>query len=205
MPLGDPYATRNEIKSYVGIPLADTQDDTLIDDALASVTTEIEDICERQFNNTTTATARVFVPVSELLAIVDDFYTTVDLAVAIDSSGDGVYETAWTVGTDLDLFPLNGIVSGQTGWPFWMLKPKRSSTRRFPCGYPSLQLTAKWGWAAVPRPVHESCKIATAETFALKDARFGVAGFGAMGELRVRDNPMVMKKLRRYMPGPAVA
>lgn len=202
MALGDPYATRDEIKSYLKISLSDTQDDSLIDDALASVTTEIEDVCERQFNSTNTASARVYVPVTECMAIVDDFYTTTGFVLATDSTGDGVFETSWTV-ADLDLYPLNGVVNGQTGWPYWVLKPKRSSALRFPCGgFPSLQLTVKWGWTAVPRPVHEACKIATAETFALKDARFGVAGFGAMGDLRVRDNPMVMKKLSRYILNP---
>lgn len=206
MPLGDPYATRDEMKAYLKIPLADTQDDALIDDALASVATEIENVCERQFNKQTGATARVFVPVNECMAIVDDFWTTASLTVATDATGDGVYETTWTVGTDLDLYPLNGVVYGQSGWPYRILKVRRGSARRFPCGdFPSLQASAQWGWATVPRPVHESQKIATAETFALKDARFGVAGWGAMGDIRVRDNPMIMKKLRPYMPGPVVA
>ncbi|HZM83774.1 MAG TPA: hypothetical protein VFC19_49275 [Candidatus Limnocylindrales bacterium] len=199
MALGDPYATRDEIKTYVKIPLADTQDDTLIDDALASVSTEIEDVCERQFNKQTSATARRFIPSSSRLAWVDDFLTTSGLAVAVDFDGDGVYETTLS-GSDYELYPVDGIMYGQPGWPFYQIRLRPRFGRCFPCGYYSLQTTAQWGWNAIPKPVKESCKIATAETLALKDVRFGVAGYSAVGEaLRVRDNPMVMKKLKRYI------
>lgn len=201
MALGDPYATRDEIKTYLGIPLTDTQDDTLIDDALASVTAEIEDICERQFNKQTTATARIFTPIGPNLCYVDDFHTTTDLVIKTDASGDGTFETTWTT-ANYELHPVNGVVNGQPGWPYRKIKTRRSAGLTFPSGLSSVQVTAQWGWAAVPKPVKEACKIATAETFALKDARFGVAGFGAMGDLRVRDNPMVMKKLKRYMRNP---
>jgi hypothetical protein len=40
------------------------------------------------------------------------------------------------------------------------------------------------------------------ETFKMKDAPFGVAGFSDFGAVRVRDNPKVMSLLNRYIRTP---
>lgn len=190
MAIGDPYATVDELKAYMGI--TDDADDDLIASALASVSQEIEDMCGRQFN-TDTGSTRVFTPVGRGLVLVDDFYTATDLVVVVDG-------TTWT-DTDYVLYPLNGLRNGRP-WPYGYLIPTR---RALPCGWPSVSITpAGWGWSEVPAPVHESSKIATSETFALKDARFGVAGYGADGVLRVRDNPMVASKLAPYMLNPVL-
>jgi hypothetical protein len=192
--MGDPYATLTQLKSYLKI--TDADDDAELNDALESASREIEDYCHRQFNDAGAASARVYHPDSDCLVVVDDFHTTTGLIVKTDEGDDGTYETTWT-STDYQAQPLNGVVNGVPGWPYWEIGSV--TTQVFPVWRrPSVQVTARWGWTAVPNPVHQACLIIAAETFKLKDAPFGVAGFGEFGAVRVRDNPMAERKLKRY-------
>ena len=202
MALGDPYATPDDLKARFDIATSDTVDDTRLGEALASVSREIEAYCERQFNTDASATARVFRPRSSGVVVVDDFHTTTGLVVATDEDGDGVYETTWDA-ADYQLEPLNGIVSGQSGWPFRRIVAVGS--RPFRCDRrPSVQVTAEWGWAAVPAPVKEACLISAAEMFKLGDAPFGVAGFGEFGPVRVRMNSRAQSLLAPYRLHPVL-
>lgn len=198
MALGDPYATLAKLKSYLSI--TDTVDDAEATDALDSVSREIEQFTKRQFNKQVTATARLFGREAILrgVAWVDDFHTITDLVIATDDGDDGAYSEVWT-SSEFELEPLNGIVNGETGWPFYRIRPLNG--QRFPTWVDRapLRVTAQWGWNAVPAPVRQACLILASETLKLKDAPFGVAGFGDMGVVRVRDNPMAAKKLMSYV------
>lgn len=194
MALGDPYVTATELKTYLGI--SDSVDDTAIANACSAASRAIEKYCERQFNKTTTAAARVFAPVTCHLAHVDDFHTIIDLVIKTDAADDGTFETTWAT-TDYLLEPLNGVVDGESGWPFYTARTRRSGAQYFPLGA-SLQVTAQWGWTAVPAAVKQAAYVMASETFKLASAPFGVAGFGEFGPIRVRQNPMVAEMLDPY-------
>lgn len=201
MALGDSYATAAELKSRLTVTV-DTYD-TQAAAVLSSASREVDQWCRRQFNKTTTASARVFYPESCRLAVVDDFHTTTDLAVATDTGDDGTYETTWA-STDYQLEPLNQMLDGESGWPYWRIRAVESrlfptSGRRAP-----LQVTAQWGWNAVPAGVKEATLILAAEMLKLKDAPFGVAGFGEFGAVRVRNNPKAMGLLQPYRRTPVL-
>lgn len=196
MALGDAYATLAELKVFMG-GVSDTTDDTALTDALNAASRAIEKHTGRQFNKQADATARVFWPRDTFAALVDDFHTTTDLAIATDSAGDGTYATVWS-SSDYQLLPLNGISDGESGWPYNQIEAVytqlfRSVGRRAP-----LQVTAQWGWTAVPAAVRQACFLAAAEFTKLKDAPFGVAGFGEYGAVRVRENPKVAALLAPY-------
>lgn len=198
MAIGDPYATLAELKLYADVTKA-TFDD-LLTDALDAATEGIELVCDRQFNKETAATARPFKALTPTLVMVDDFHTTTGLVVATDEDGDGVYETTLEA-SSYQLEPVGGVVNGRPGWPFTRIRFLDGVT--VPTGErASVQVTAQWGWAAVPKPVKQSCLILAEELYKLKDAPFGVAGNGTYGEIRVRENPMVMKKLGRFVRFP---
>jgi hypothetical protein len=200
MSLGDPYCSLLELKDYLKIPANKTGDDTLLEDALASATQEINETCNRQFNkidDDEDATERSYGRVNSRLAYVDDFYTTEDLVVT-------VADTVLTHLVDFDLKPLNGVVNGEPGWPFW--KIKFYDTVVVPAGgfvgEAPVKVTAKWGWAAVPAPVKQACLIMASENFQMKDTPFGVAGMDMFGTpLRVRDNRIASGKILRYARG----
>lgn len=201
MTLGDPYATLAQLKPYARI--TGTANDNELTDALTAASRAIEQVCNRQFNDTVTASARVYYPDHSCLVRPDDFHTTTGLVVKTDSGGDGTFETTWGVG-DYEPRPLNGIVSGQTGWPYNQIWS--DGTRLFPTGArrAPVEVTARWGWAAVPALVKQACLIMAQELYKLADAPFGVQGMGEWGVVRVRENPMAMKKLAPYVVNPVM-
>jgi hypothetical protein len=201
MALGDPYVSLPDYKEYlVGQANASLtgQDDNL-EDALASASREIESYCARQFNKVTTATAREYTPDGRCWSYVDDFHTTDDLVVKLDTGGDGTFATTLS-SSDYELSPANGIVDGMVGWPYY--KIRLLNGHEFPCNYGGrsrvLQVTAQWGWNEVPQPVRAACRIMAAETWKLKDAPFGVLGLDEFGVVRVRQNKMAVSKLAPY-------
>lgn len=206
MALGDSYATLAELRSRVGITDASfTTEDTKLTAALAAASRGIERMCNRQFNLAGSATARVFYPDTEWKTHVDDISTTTGLVIATDDGNDGTYETTWTT-SDYQLEPLNNVVDGETGWPFYRIRAV--SGRRFPCvsgvSRAPLQVTANWGWAAVPTPVKEGCLILAEEIYRLKELPFGVGGYGQFGIIRARENPMVYTRIAPYVDSPVL-
>jgi hypothetical protein len=203
--LGATYVTSDELKGYLGQSTSDATDNTQITDALNSISREVEKYCHRQFNDAGSTSARVYYPDDYYCTEVDDFSTTTGLVVKVDTAGDGTFATTWAA-TDVQAEPLNGIVDGESGWPFWKLRAVGSNT--FPCYWVNsrapLQVTARWGWTAVPAPVKQACLILAAETFRLKGAPFGVAAMDQFGPIRVRDNPMAAKKLTPYVLNPVL-
>lgn len=189
------YAELDALKNRIDI--ADTIDDIRLQDALDTATVDIDRWCRRTFQRQDEAAARRFRPTSRSLVLVDDFWTTDGLAIAVDDGGDGTYGQAWAL-ADVDLEPLDGIVDGEPGWPFSRLVGVGDYW--FPTTFrrPAVRVTAKWGWEQVPDPVRESCLILAAESFKLGDAPFGVAGYGEFGPMRVQMNSIVQGKLRPY-------
>lgn len=195
MALNDNYLTLPQVKAYLGI--TDTDDDTPITTAIDSITEEIDEYCDRQFNLASSATARVYEPNGTNVLEVDDIATTVGLLVKIDTAGDGTYSQSLTINTQFDLRPLNGVVGGRTGFPYNRI---RAINYLWPCTWnvAPVQVTATWGWAAIPKAVIQAAYILASESFGLRTARFGVAGYDQWGPIRVRDNPMARRKLDPY-------
>jgi Phage gp6-like head-tail connector protein len=199
----DSYATVSELKARLGV--TDSNDDVAITSALAAASRDIEGACGRQFNDAGVATARVYYPDSLTTVVVDDFSTTAGLIVALDYSNAGTYSTTIT-STNYQLEPLNGVVDGTPGWPYYKI---RAIQTWYPLWYTSIgdprtsiQITAQWGWAAVPDPVMQACLVLAEEIFKLKDAPYGIAGFSNYGAVRVRANPKVYELLQRFIRNP---
>lgn len=205
MALGDSYATLPELKAYMKASLDDvTTYDTILTDALNSVSREIESYCHRQFNKDTAVTTRTYGAadifriregsvVTEWLAV-DDFYDPASLVV---TSG-GV---TWSA-SDYVLMPRNGIVNGQPGWPYCEIYVADGSALSFDPA--TTAVATKWGWASVFTPVKQASLILASETFQIKDAPFGVAGLDTFGTIRVRDNRMAQSKLAPYVRDPVM-
>lgn len=198
MALGDTYATLDELKEYLQLT-DETEFDERLDDALVTSSKAIERYSGRVFNDALTVSARVFNPTRSGLAFVDDFSTITGLIIKTDDDEDGVFEETWTT-ADYQLEPLNGMRNGMTGWPYWQIRAVGPSLSfpKLSNGRATLQVTARWGWSAVPAPVKQACLIMAAETFKLATAPLGVAGMGEFGFIRVRDNRMATAKLEPY-------
>ena len=193
------YASVPELKGYIGV--TDTNDDGRILDSLETASRWIDRYCSRQFGLSSTATARVFSDWS-CSVDVDDFWTTTGLVVKTDTAGDGTYSTTLSA-SNYRVEPSNGIVDGEIGWPYYRLI--LVNTYPVTSQFPWLQVTAKWGWSAVPGPVKTACLLVASENLKLaREAPFGVAGYGAFGAVRIRDNPRAESMLQPYRRDPVL-
>lgn len=183
-----------------------TADASQIAWAVAAANDEVRSHCHREFVPkvaTGSVAARVFRPESTVRVDVDDFWSVTNLVVKSDDDDDGTYETTWTIDTDFVLEPFNGVVEGLAGWPWTTVRAV--GTRTFTTGYrPTVQVTAAWGWAAVPAPVTQATLLLAYKNLERRNAALGVAGFDSFGPIRVYEDRDVERLLRRYVIRPAV-
>lgn len=191
--------TTANLKAHLGI--SDSTDDGTLGWAVDATNSAIVEYCGRTFDKTATgsASARVFDRLDACTVEVDDFWETSVLVVETDDDDDGTFETTWTINTDFVLEPLNGRRYGQT-WPYETLRAVGS--RRFPLlARPAIQVTAAWGWTAMPAPVFEAALIKAARVWKRRKSPEGVlSGFAEFGPVRVSrsEDPDVVDLLDRY-------
>ena len=195
MALGDNYCTSAELKTRLGI--TDALEDAAIAAAVSTSSRNIEKYCRRQFNDSGAATARRYHALSYNVVLVDDFWNTTGLEVATDEDDDGDYETIWDADDDFLPYPLDRLRDGVDDWVYWNIKAvgvrQFANSRR-----PGVQVTARWGWEAVPASVKEATLALAEEVFKMKDSPYGIAGFGEFGFVRVRENPKIVSMLKDY-------
>jgi hypothetical protein len=87
-------------------------------------------------------------------------------------------------------------------WPYTEIRAIGDQT--FPYllanGPAPVQVSATWGWPAVPDEVVQAAYILSLDLFKMKDNPFGVAGVAEFGVMRIRQNPqleMLLAEFRR--------
>lgn len=176
--LGKLYATVEALKSRFGDTV--TTDDFEYHQACYAASRAVEQICQRVFYRTTSE-ARTFVADNLYCLKLPDFNDLVSVsAITTDDGGDGTFETTWS-STDYQLLPHNPSAAPERR-PYTEIKAVGSQTFPKPSGSLTrddrVKVTGVWGWPAVPFAVKEAALILAADFFKLKDAPFGVAGFG---------------------------
>lgn len=190
--------TDANLKTHLSI--AGTQHDAVVSAAVNAANQAVVQWCGRDFDKVADGaeTARVFRPNTGCYAAVDDFWSTTNLVVKTDDGDDGTYETTWA-STDYQLEPLNQRENGITV-PYDTIVAVAG--RSFPtCNRrPSLQVTAAWGWTAVPGAVFEAALIKAARLFHRKDSPQGVAGMDQFGAVRISksEDPDVVSLLAPF-------
>lgn len=155
MAITDGYTTLAALKPYLKIGASDTSRDDELERAIETASRAIDDYCGRTFTDVGSATAKTFVPDDPYRLWVPDFSTTTGLVVAQDTTGDGTFDTTWTLATDIQAEPLDR----PNGYPYTSLVAV--GTRQFPTGSRRalIEVTAQWGWASVPKPIEQACII----------------------------------------------
>ena len=148
MALYPDYADVQAYKDWVYI--GDTDDDTQIGVALTSASRAIDHHCNRQFGLASSAAARYETAETTLFVKIFDVQTTTNMVVKVDSDKDGVYETTLTLGTHFRLTPRN---APGDGVPWTGLEILPGSSYFLPCHAGGVEITAVWGWTAVPDAV----------------------------------------------------
>ncbi len=194
MAITNGYATLNELKRFVSVDVNSTAHDDDLERSVESASRAIDRYTGRFFYDTGAATARVFRPEYSRWLFVGDFHTTTGLVVKTDTDYDGTYETTWAA-TDYQTEPL----VPKEGFPWDQLVALDSVVFPRHLRRATVEVTASWGWSAVPTDVAQTCLILAAEYWKRKDAPFGVAGFGGDGlAVRVGSDEAVLSRLRRF-------
>ena len=186
MPITNGYSTRNQVKAALRIGTADTLDDDLIDNCVGAASRLIDGYCNRRFWQSGTAEARVFQAEDSFYCSIDDIAGTA-ITLKTSSFADGNFDVTWTA-SDYQLEPLNGNLDGLT-WSYD--KIRAVGDYLFPTvnanyGEQALvQVTAIFGWPAIPEPVTQATIIQASRIFKRYDSPLGVAGFGDLGAIRV--------------------
>jgi hypothetical protein len=185
MTITNGYATRNQVKAALRIGTADTIDDDLIDNCVGAASRLIDGYCNRRFWSNGTAT-RVYQAEDSFYCSIDDIAGTA-ITLKTSSFADGNFDVTWSA-SDYQLEPLNGNLDGLT-WSYD--KIRAVGDYLFPTvnanyGEQALvQVTAVFGWPAVPEPVTQATIIQASRIFKRYDSPLGVAGFGDLGAIRV--------------------
>lgn len=200
MAITNGYATLNDVKAALRIPVSDTVDDSLLELSIEAASREIDGYCERVFYNVGTAT-RVYMPEDGFITQVDDVRTITTLKTS--SAGDGVYDVTWSQ-TDYQLEPLNGIAGG-VATPFTRIRAVGDyifpvyEPRNINSGEAAVQVVGVFGYATVPTAIKQATILYAMRQFKRYDSPLGVAGFGDLGLIRVgRFDPDIEALLMPY-------
>lgn len=193
------YCTLAQLQDETGTN--DSSEVTKMEIAIAAASRQCDGFADRRFWQDGSAVARQYWPDDPRTLYVDDISTTTGLIVACDTNDDGTFATTLTIGTDFILLEPNA-PDRVPVWPYTQIRCVNSSAYfpSFSSGRPGVQVTAKFGWPAIPDDVTKACIIQAHQLWKAKDAVFGGLSFGDSGFMRVRENmnPMAAALLAPY-------
>lgn len=151
MAIGDAYASVEEYRRVV--KHSDDEDDAAIQSHLLAVSRYFERELGQFFTRDATVVSRTYVGDGSRCLRVDNISTTTGLVIAIDEDDDGSFadETA-LVSTDYELRPLNADQGPEVKPWTEVYLPSWSNYGAWPRGH-RVQVTARFGWPAVPRAI----------------------------------------------------
>lgn len=196
------YTDLDTLKDAIGKQSGSALKDLQLEAAISAASRQIDGFCGRFFYQDTALTDRTYHADDSETVMVDDISTTTGLVVKTDDNDDGTFETTLTLTTNYILLPTNAAVSYPVQ-PYTALRLVDSGITAFPMSYsgrPGVQVTAKFGWPAVPDDVEKACVIQAVQLYKAADAPFGALNFDA-GVLRIQSNlhPQAAALLERYV------
>jgi hypothetical protein len=195
MAITNGYATLAEVKA--ALRLTDSVDDTLLERAVESASRRIDGYCGRWFYKTSATAVNIY-PINEYLVAFPDDVSNTSITIKIDTNADGTYATTLTQGVDYILEPTDAALRG---YPYTHARMVGGQT--FPLevtpSFPTVQVTAQWGWNAVPSDVNQACVLLAMRQFARLNAALGVVGFADMAITVRAVDPDVRDLLNQYV------
>ncbi len=189
------YVALSELKSALGITVS--TDDAFLNLAIDSAEQSIDDLCGRKFSADGSASARTY-RAQPYLVVTDDVSTLTGLTVKTDTSGDGTFDTTWA-STDYQVEPLNNLLKTT---PRSVNNLRAVGSYTFPVygdGLAAVEVTAKWGWPAVPDSIKQATLMLSSRLYGRKASPMGVIGVGDFGPVRIsRSDPDIAHLLMDY-------
>lgn len=190
------YVTAAEVQA--ALPISSTDDVSLLNIAITGASRGIDSYCGQRFWVDSAVTVRQYHASESRHLVVDPISTTTGLIVETDTAGDGTFATTLTITTDFLLQPVNAAAETPPE-PYTLIWLPSASFPLSTNGRPTVQVTAKFGWPAIPDDVRAAALLLARDLFKeMKDAPFGVAGTAEFGVLRIRQNSTARTLLSRY-------
>lgn len=197
------YCTTAELRSYI-TRSAVTVDDTELALAVTAASRVIDEFCGRQFGSTAAVEARIYSAEWDRvrrrwIVDTDDIATATGLLVAVDDDDTQTFDGSIT---DYRLWPFNN--DENSGRPWTRIIVNSDSAISPSCAEGAVQVTATWGWAAVPTPVKNATLIEANRIFQRRVSPYGIAGSPETGsELRLLrsvdvDAQKILQPYRRH-------
>lgn len=182
MTITNGYCTDVELRNWfrdAGTSLNATD----VDRAINATSRAIDLFCGQRFWQDATVQTRIYRPDLADIAWTAPISTRTGLIIKTDSGNDGTYATTWAT-TDYELQPLNADADGQA-YAWWRIH----ATDRY--AFPTtgkaapLQVTARFGWSAIPDNVNQACILRAASIYKRNESISGVEGFDGFGAVRI--------------------
>jgi hypothetical protein len=196
--MANEYATRDELKGQLSIPLDDATKDDRLDKALKSASRSIDRTTGRRFWLDATAQTRTYRLADRIVCepdgdvlLVDDIGATVGMVVETGSGSSFTAVTGYETTPDnalADGYAVTGLLRVNGTWG--------TATTR-------VRVTAKFGWPTVPDDIVQACLIQASRLFKRADSPEGVMGSSEWGVVRLsRRDPDVWALIEPYtLPG----
>jgi len=187
------YCTVAEVKAALRV--TDAVDDDLIDRSIDAASRRVDGYCGRWFYKTAQTAIKIY-PFDYYNVPVRDIANT-SVTVQTSTQCDGTFDVTWTQGTDYQLEPLDASLNGKPYRRIVAIGAKTFPVQILP-ETPCIQVTAQWGWNAVPEDVREATVLLAMRGFARYNAALGIVGFNDMAiQVRAVD-PDVRDLLNQY-------
>lgn len=188
------YCTEEELRDHFRDGSAQLPE-ALLHKAINATSRAIDRFTGRRFWQDETVQTRTYRPEDPDLAWVHDISSGTGLIIKTDTTGDGTFATTWAT-TDYELEPEDATVDGA---PWWRIRAVDRYTFPTVARRRPLQVTAKFGWAAIPDDINEACLLRAAAIFKRNEAPFGVVGSNEFGVIRIgRKDPDVIDLLSPF-------
>ena len=204
MAITNGYATLDAFKEQMRIPVNDVTDDARLEAAIAAASRQIDGHTGRRFWQDSTVVDRQFYADNARICHVDDISTTSGLIVKVDDDDDGVFETTLTVTSNYIVRPVNAADMVPVH-PFTEIVLVDSngavSLPVHGSGRPGVQITARFGWPAIPDDVTKACLVQAGMLFKADDASLGAVQFADAGvalRMQNRLHPIAEALLEPY-------
>jgi len=175
------YATLAEMKAPDILNFSDNTHDSALEREIAAVSRKIDEFCGRTFYNVTDAVARYFTPERYDELKIDDIYSTTDMVVKFDTTNDGTYDLTLS-SSDWDLWPYNP----KNGRPWVKLEMTYVNGYAFHLHRKSVEITALYGWAAVPSQINQACVMQVNRFHKRNQTILGMAGSSMLGQITLK-------------------
>jgi hypothetical protein len=177
------YCTLDQAKDALQLPPSDVKDDDSVQRAILTASRLIDLYCGQRFYPDVTDSVRYFTARNFQTLRLEGDPTSTGLisvtSVAADRTGNGLYDEAYTEGTEFALTPRNASMSGRPYVSLTLLQ----GAQVWPHGTGTVKVTGKFGWPTGPPPeIVEASLIQTTRIWKrVREAPFGIASLGLDG------------------------